>query len=357
MINRLQTLKERYEELNELIGLPEIVAKQDEWQKLVKEHSQLMPIVTAFDEYTKYSEDMEVCSQMMSGHDREMAELAEIEYYEIRDKKDEKELELKKLLLPVDPMDEKNVIIEIRAGAGGEEAGLFGTELMRMYKRLAERMNWSVEDINTNMTELGGVKEVSFLIKGQGAYSKIKYESGVHRVQRVPTTESQGRVHTSTVTVAVLPELEDTDIEINEKEFKIDTYRSSGAGGQHVNKTESAIRITHLVTGLVVECQDERSQMKNKDRAWKIMRAKLYEQAREKQEREYAEKRRIQVGTGERSERIRTYNYPQGRVTDHRINKTMYSLTEFLDGDMFEMLEALAVADQAEKLASGDYNN
>jgi peptide chain release factor 1 len=226
-----------------------------------------------------------------------------------------------------------------------------------MYKRLAERMNWSVEDINTNMTELGGVKEVSFLIKGQGAYSKIKYESGVHRVQRVPTTESQGRVHTSTVTVAVLPELEDTDIEINEKEFKIDTYRSSGAGGQHVNKTESAIRITHLVTGLVVECQDERSQMKNKDRAWKIMRAKLYEQAREKQEREYAEKRRIQVGTGERSERIRTYNYPQGRVTDHRINKTMYSLTEFLDGDMFEMLEALAVADQAEKLASGDYNN
>lgn len=352
MINRLQTMKERYEELGELIGLPEIVAKQDEWQKLVKEHSQLMPIVTAFEEYLKYSEDMEVCSEMMHGKDREMAELAEIEYYEIRDKKDAKELELKTLLLPVDPMDEKNVIIEIRAGAGGEEAGLFGTELMRMYKRFAERMNWSVEDININMTELGGVKEVSFLIKGQGAYSKIKYESGVHRVQRVPTTESQGRVHTSTITVAVLPELEDTDIEINEKEFKIDTFRSSGAGGQHVNKTESAIRITHLVTGLVVECQDERSQLKNKDRAWKVMRAKLYEQAREKQEKEYAETRRMQVGMGDRSERIRTYNYPQGRVTDHRINKTMYSLSEFLDGDMFEMIEALAVADQAEKLAS-----
>lgn len=352
MFERLNKMKERYDELCSLIGLPEVVAKQDEWRKLVKEHSQLMPIVNAYEEYLAYVSDMEMCSEMMHGQDKEMAELAEIEYYEIRDKKDNKELELKKLLLPVDPMDEKNVIIEIRAGAGGEEAGLFGTELMRMYKRFAERIGWKVEDINLNMTELGGVKEVSFLIQGKGAYSKIKYESGVHRVQRVPTTESQGRVHTSTITVAVLPELEETDVEINEKDFKTDTFRSSGAGGQHVNKTDSAIRLTHLPTGLVVECQDERSQIKNREKAWKVMIARLYDQAREQQEKEYAANRRMQVGTGERSERIRTYNYPQGRVTDHRIGKTMYSLGEFLDGDLFEMLEALAVADQAAKLAS-----
>jgi peptide chain release factor 1 len=223
-----------------------------------------------------------------------------------------------------------------------------------MYKRFAERLGWAYEDINLNMTELGGVKEVSFLIKGKGAYSKIKYESGVHRVQRVPETESQGRVHTSTITVAVLPEPEETDVEINDKDFKIDTYRASGAGGQHVNKTDSAIRITHLPTGLVVECQDERSQIKNKEKAWKVMLARLYDQAKTKQDKEYSENRRLQVGTGERSERIRTYNYPQGRVTDHRIGKTMYSLTDFLDGNIFEMLEALSLADQSAKLAGSE---
>lgn len=351
MFERLKIMKERYEELSDLIGRPEIVAKQDEWRKLVKEHAQLRPIVEAYEEYLLFLEEMNACKAMMSDPDKEMASLAEIEYFEQRDKKDAKEIELKKLLLPVDPMDEKNVIIEIRAGAGGEEAGLFGTELMRMYKRFAERLGWGVEDININMTELGGVKEVSFMLKGKGAYSKIKYESGVHRVQRVPETESQGRVHTSTITVAVLPEPEETDVEINEKDLKIDTYRSSGAGGQHVNKTDSAIRITHIPTGTVVECQDERSQGKNKEKAMKVLVARIYDQERKRLEKEYSENRRSQVGTGERSERIRTYNYSQARVTDHRIGKTMYSLTNFLDGDMFEMVEALALADQSAKLA------
>lgn len=354
MFERLNKMKERYQELNDLIGLPDVVSRQDEWRKLVKEHSQLTPIVEAYNEYLKFSEEMNSCKDMMKESDKEMASLAETEFFEVRDKRDAIEMELKRLLIPVDPMDEKNVIIEIRAGAGGEEAGLFGTELMRMYKRFAERLGWAYEDINLNMTELGGVKEVSFLIKGKGAYSKIKYESGVHRVQRVPETESQGRVHTSTITVAVLPEPEETDVEINDKDFKIDTYRASGAGGQHVNKTDSAIRITHLPTGLVVECQDERSQIKNKEKAWKVMLARLYDQAKTKQDKEYSENRRLQVGTGERSERIRTYNYPQGRVTDHRIGKTMYSLTDFLDGNIFEMLEALSLADQSAKLAGSE---
>lgn len=354
MFERLNKIKERYQELNDLIGLPDVVSRQDEWRKLVKEHSQLTPIVEAYNEYLKFSEEMDSCKDMMKEADKEMASLAETEFFEVRDKRDAIEMGLKRLLIPVDPMDEKNVIIEIRAGAGGEEAGLFGTELMRMYKRFAERLGWAYEDINLNMTELGGVKEVSFLIKGKGAYSKIKYESGVHRVQRVPETESQGRVHTSTITVAVLPEPEETDVEINDKDFKIDTYRASGAGGQHVNKTDSAIRITHLPTGLVVECQDERSQIKNKEKAWKVMLARLYDQAKTKQDKEYSENRRLQVGTGERSERIRTYNYPQGRVTDHRIGKTMYSLTDFLDGNIFEMLEALSLADQSAKLAGSE---
>ena len=350
MFEKLDFMRARFVELNELIGKPEIVAKQDEWQKLVKEHSQLGPIVEAYEQYLAYQEQMADCKEMMKADDKEMAEMAEVEYYDLRDKKDKLEGEIKIMLLPKDPMDEKNVIIEIRGGAGGEEAALFAYELMRMYHFFADRLRWKVEDINVNQTELGGVKEAVFMINGKGAYSKMKYESGVHRVQRVPETESQGRVHTSTVTVAVLPEAEEVAVEYNEKDFKIDTYRSGGAGGQHVNKTESAVRITHLPTGIVVECQDERSQIKNREKAWKVMNSRLYDHFRTLKDKEYAENRKTQVGTGDRSERIRTYNFPQGRVSDHRIGFTLYSLTEFMNGDMFQMVEALALADQTAKL-------
>ncbi len=350
MFEKLDFMRARFAELNELIGKPEIVAKQEEWQKLVKEHSQLGPIVEAYEQYLTYQEQMADCKEMMKADDKEMAEMAEIEYYDLRDKKDKLEGEIKIMLLPKDPMDEKNVIIEIRGGAGGEEAALFAYELMRMYHFFADRLRWKVEDINVNQTELGGVKEAVFMINGKGAYSKMKYESGVHRVQRVPETESQGRVHTSTVTVAVLPEAEEVAVEYNEKDFKIDTYRSGGAGGQHVNKTESAVRITHLPTGIVVECQDERSQIKNREKAWKVMNSRLYDHFRTLKDKEYAENRKTQVGTGDRSERIRTYNFPQGRVTDHRIGFTIYSLNEFMNGDMFQMVEALALADQTAKL-------
>ena len=257
---------------------------------------------------------------------------------------------LKILLLPKDPNDDKNVVLEIRAGAGGDEAGLFGAELLRMYLKYAERNRWKTEEIDSNVTELGGVKEVSYLISGKGAYSRLKYESGVHRVQRVPETESQGRVHTSTVTVAVLPEAEDVEIEINENDLKIDTYRSSGAGGQHVNKTESAIRITHLPTGIVVSCQDERSQIKNREKAMKVLKAKLYDHFASQAESAYAANRKSLVGTGDRSERIRTYNFPQGRVSDHRINLTLYSLENFMEGDLDEMVDALSLADKNQKL-------
>ena len=350
MFEKLDFMRARFTELNELIGKPEIVAKQEEWQKLVKEHSQLGPIVEAYEQYLAYQDQMADCKEMMKADDKEMAEMAEIEYYDLRDKKDQLEGEIKIMLLPKDPMDEKNVIIEIRGGAGGEEAALFAYELMRMYHFFADRLRWKVEDINVNQTELGGVKEAVFMINGKGAYSKMKYESGVHRVQRVPETESQGRVHTSTVTVAVLPEAEEVAVEYNEKDFKIDTYRSGGAGGQHVNKTESAVRITHLPTGIVVECQDERSQIKNREKAWKVMNSRLYDHFRTLKDKEYAENRKTQVGTGDRSERIRTYNFPQGRVTDHRIGYTLYSLDEFMNGDMFQMVEALALADQTAKL-------
>ncbi|MBO7156777.1 MAG: peptide chain release factor 1 [Clostridia bacterium] len=350
MFEKLDLMRQRFAELNELIAKPEIVARQEEWQKLVKEHSTLAPIVEAYERYLSFAEEMASCKEMMKSDDKEMAEMAEVEYYELRDKRDELEGEIKIMLLPKDPMDEKNVIIEIRGGAGGEEASLFAYQLMRMYHCFADRLRWKVEDINVNMTELGGVKEAVFMINGKGAYSKMKYESGVHRVQRVPETESQGRVHTSTVTVAVLPEAEEVAIEFNEKEFKIDTYRSGGAGGQHVNKTESAVRITHLPTGIVVECQDERSQIKNREKAWKVMNSRLYDHFRSMKDKEYAENRKTQVGTGDRSERIRTYNFPQGRVTDHRIGFTLYSINEFMNGDMFQMVEALALADQTAKL-------
>lgn len=351
MFERLAAMKERFAELNDLIGRPDIVARQDEWKKLVKEHAALQPITEAYERYLKLKEDMEECEAMMHDGDKEMAAMAEKEYYELRDKENAVIEEIKILLLPKDPMDDKNVIIEIRAGAGGDEAALFGTELFRMYHRFAERMRWKVEDMDVNETELGGLKECTFMIKGQGAYSKMKYESGVHRVQRVPETESQGRVHTSTITVAVLPEAEEVDFEINEKDLKVDTYRSGGAGGQHINKTDSAVRMTHLPTGIVVSCQDERSQIKNREKAMRVLKSRLYDFYQSQKDAEYAANRRTQVGTGDRSERIRTYNYPQGRVTDHRIGMTVYTLPQFLDGDMFSMIEALALADQNAKLS------
>ena len=351
MLLKLKNLKDRFDRLTEEISRPEVLAKQDEWKKLVKERSSLEPIAEKYEEYTAAEEDLSKAEKLLDlEHDHELQEMARAEIAELKERISCLTEELKILLLPKDPNDEKNVIVEIRAGAGGEEAGLFGAEVQRMYYRYAERQRWKVEEIDMNVTELGGIKEVTFLIVGKGAYSKLKYESGVHRVQRVPETESQGRVHTSTITVAVLPEVEDVEIEIDEKDLKIDTYRSSGAGGQHVNKTESAIRITHLPTGLVVACQDERSQIKNREKALKTLKSKLYDLYRSQQDKEYAETRKTQIGTGDRSERIRTYNFPQGRVTDHRIGLTLYSLDSFMDGDLDEMIEALRIADQTAKL-------
>lgn len=353
MFERLEQMRLHFYQLNEDVANPEIVARQEEWRKLVKEHSYLSPIIDAYERYLKHEEDMARCKDIMGdGSDKEMAELAEMEYYELRDAKDKLVDELKIMLLPVDPMDEKNVILEIRGGAGGEEASLFGSVLMRMYHRFAERLRWKVEDIDIKETELGGIKEATFMISGNGAYSKLKYESGVHRVQRVPETESQGRVHTSTVTVAVLPEVEDVDVDLQEKDIKVDTFRSGGAGGQHINKTDSAVRMTHVPTGIVVECQDERSQIKNREKALRVLKSRLYDHFASIKEKEYAENRKMQVGTGDRSERIRTYNYPQGRVSDHRIGMTIYSLDAFLDGDIFSMVEALALADKNEKLGN-----
>ena len=351
MFEKLEAILKRFEELTTLVSDPEVVKRREEWQNLVKERASLEEVAEKYTEYMKNEQEAAECKEMMSGND-EMAELAKAEYDELKEKREKLIEELKMLLIPKDPMDDKNVIIEIRGGAGGEEASLFAGDLRRMYHRFAERLRWKVEEINLNETELGGVKEAVFMLNGKGAYSKMKYESGVHRVQRVPETESQGRVHTSTCTVAVLPEAEEVVIDYNEKDFKIDTYRSGGAGGQHVNKTESAVRITHLPTGIVVECQDERSQIKNREKAWKVMNSRLYDHFRSEKDKEYAENRKTQVGTGDRSERIRTYNFPQGRVTDHRIGLTLYNLNEFMDGDMFEMVEALQLYDRNMKLGN-----
>ena len=351
MFEKLEAILKRFEELTTLVSDPEVVKRREEWQNLVKERASLEEVAEKYTEYIKNEQEAAECKEMMSGND-EMAELAKAEYDELKEKREKLIDELKILLIPKDPMDDKNVIIEIRGGAGGEEASLFAGDLRRMYHRFAERLRWKVEEINLNETELGGVKEAVFMLNGKGAYSKMKYESGVHRVQRVPETESQGRVHTSTCTVAVLPEAEEVVIDYNEKDFKIDTYRSGGAGGQHVNKTESAVRITHLPTGIVVECQDERSQIKNREKAWKVMNSRLYDRFRSEKDKEYAENRKTQVGTGDRSERIRTYNFPQGRVTDHRIGLTLYNLNEFMDGDMFEMVEALQLYDRNMKLGN-----
>lgn len=354
MFEKLKLMKERFAYLTDEISKPEVIADRELWQKLVKEHSDLETVIEKYDEYLAAEKSFEEAKELLSSGDDELKELAKAEFEEYKEKTERLTGELKILLLPKDPNDGKNVVIEVRAGAGGEEAGLFGAELVRMYKRYAERHRWGVEDVTTNVTDLGGVKEVSFLVKGNGAYSKLKFESGVHRVQRVPETESQGRVHTSTATVAVLPEAEDVEVQIDEKDLKIDRFRSGGAGGQHVNKTESAIRITHLPTGIVVVCEDERSQIKNYEKAMKILKTRLYDHFQTMATKAITDKRSAQIGTGDRSERIRTYNFPQGRVSDHRIGLTLYSLGTFMDGDLDEMIEALQIANQNAQLTSID---
>jgi len=351
MTDKLDKIVTRYEHLTEEISKPEVIADNNVWKKLVKEHSSLTPIVECYTQYKKTQSELEANMELANVEsDKEMLALLHEDINTQKARSEELLEELKVLLLPKDPNDDKNVIIEIRAGAGGEEAALFANEIRRMYYMFAEKNRWKIEEIDIEENELGGLKEGSFMVVGEGAYSKFKFESGVHRVQRVPDTESQGRIHTSTITVAVLPEAPDVDIEISEKDLKIDTYRSSGAGGQHVNKTESAIRITHLPTGIVVNCQDERSQIKNREKAMNILKSKLYDHFQTQADAEYAAARKSQVGTGDRSERIRTYNFPQGRVTDHRIGLTLYSIDNFMNGDIGEMVEALRLADQAAKL-------
>ena len=352
MFEKLKQVEEKYEEINQKLMDPNVVTDNTQYTALMKEYKQLTPIVEKYREYAAEQAAFEEAKELLDagGLEKDFKEIVEEQYEESKGKIEKIAGELKILLLPQDPNDEKNVIIEIRGGAGGEEAALFAGSLFRMYSMYAESKGWKTEILNENPTELGGFKEISFSINGEGAYSKLKFESGVHRVQRVPETEAAGRIHTSTVTVAVLPEVEDVEVEINPSDLQIDTFRSSGAGGQHINKTESAIRITHLPTGMVVECQDERSQFKNKDKAMKILRSRLYEQKQREQNEQIASQRKLQVGTGDRSERIRTYNYPQGRVTDHRIGLTLYKLEQILNGACDEIFDALITFDQAEKL-------
>lgn len=351
MLEKLAFIEEKYDELSRKLSDPNIIADNITFQKLCKEQSSIEDVVTKYREYKQIEKSIKDDKEMLEDDlDREMKELVEEELKQLQEKKEKILEELKVLLLPKDPNDEKNVFVEIRGGAGGEEAALFAGTLFRMYTRYAERHNWKVEVMSANETGLGGFKEVVFMIKGQGAYSRLKFESGVHRVQRVPETEASGRIHTSTVTVAVLPEVEDVEVEINPNDLRIDVYRASGHGGQCVNTTDSAVRITHIPTGLVVTCQDEKSQLKNKEKALKVLKARLYDLENEKQKSQIAEERKSQVGTGDRSERIRTYNFPQGRVTDHRIGLTLYKIEDFMDGDLDEMIDAIVTADQAEKL-------
>ncbi len=352
MLEQLQGIANRYEEVSNLLTDPAVIGDNTRYRDLMKEYKNLTPIVEKHKEYAAARAALEEAKELLDegGLDKELREMAEEQLRESKDKAEQCQRELTILLLPKDPNDDRNVIVEIRAGAGGEEAALFAAVLTRMYTMYAERRGWKTEVMNLSETELGGVKEISFSIDGEGAYSRLKFESGVHRVQRVPETETQGRIHTSTVTVAVLPEAEEVEFELDPKDLKIDTFRSSGAGGQHINKTSSAIRITHLPTGTVVECQDERSQFKNKDKALRVLRSRLYEEKLREQTDRIASERKLQVGTGDRSERIRTYNYPQGRVSDHRIGLTLYKLDGFLSGDMDEMLDAILTYDQAEKL-------
>lgn len=334
MFEKLEAVEKRYEELTKIISDPEVIANQTEWQKAMKEHASMEEIVLKFREYKKIKQSMEEAEELMQ--DPDMKELAEEEYYASKEKLPKLEEELKVLLIPKDPDDDKNIICEIRAGAGGEEAALFAGTLFRMYTMYAEKKHWKLEILNENETGLGGYKEISFMITGKGVYSRLKFESGVHRVQRVPDTESSGRIHTSTATVAVLPVVEDVEIEINPADIKMEVFRSSGAGGQHINKTSSAVRLIHEPTGIVVECQTERSQFQNRDNAMKMLRTKLYEIEKQKQDSEIANSRKSQVGSGDRSEKIRTYNYPQGRITDHRIGMSVYQMENFLNGDIDE---------------------
>ena len=353
MIEKLKAIKEKFDALTADIANPDIIADIKLWQAKVKEHANLQPLIEEYDLYVKMSKDMADAGEMLEIEtDADMREMLKQEQLELKSKLQESEKQLKLLLLPKDENDTKNVILEIRGGAGGEESSLFAHSLLRMYQMYCDSHKFKMEILNLEETELGGVKEVQAMIKGKNAYAKFKFESGVHRVQRVPETESQGRVHTSTATVAILPEMEDAEVEINEKDVRIDLFRSSGAGGQKVNKTESAIRLTHFPTGIVVSCQDERSQTQNKEKAFAMLRSKLYDLYQQQKEAEYSQNRKSQVGTGDRSERIRTYNFPQGRVTDHRIGLSLYSIDSFMNGNIDEMLEALILADQQAKLAS-----
>ena len=354
MFNKLLSVEERFEEVNDKICQPDVVADMDTYKKLMRELKQLTPVVEKFREYKAVQAAFEEAKMLLDegGLERDFKEMVEAEYVSSKEQLEVINEELKVLLLPRDPNDDRSVIVEIRAGAGGEESALFANSLLRMYSMYAESKGWKTEMLSSNETGLGGFREVSFMIDGDGAYSRLKFESGVHRVQRVPETESSGRIHTSTVTVAVLPEAEEVDVEINPADLQIDTYRAGGAGGQHVNKTESAIRITHIPTGTIVECQDERSQHKNKEKAMKVLRSRILEAEMQKQTEQIAGERKLQVGTGDRSERIRTYNYPQGRVSDHRIGLTLYRIESILNGDIDEIVDALITADTAEKLQS-----
>lgn len=350
MFDKLDFITEKYDELARKVSDPEIINNQPVWQKHIKEMGEMEPIVKKYTEYKKAKTELADAKELLETGDEEMRELAKMEIGELEEKIETAEEELKVLLLPKDPNDEKNVILEIRAGTGGDEAALFGADLLRMYTRYAERNRWKTELMDMNETGIGGVKEAVMLIKGKGAYSRLKFESGAHRVQRVPETESSGRVHTSAATVAVLPEVDDVEIDLDPNDVRVDVYRASGNGGQCVNTTDSAVRLTHEPTGLVVTCQDEKSQIKNKEKAFKVLKSRLYDLEMQKQQDEIAGQRKSQVGSGDRSERIRTYNFPQGRVSDHRIGLTLYKLESFLDGDIDEIVDGLITDDQAKKM-------
>ena len=352
MFQKLEAVEKRYEELTKLISDPDVISRQAEWQKYMKEHSEIVEVVEKYREYKKVKEAMDEAREMLS--DKDLKELAEMQLEESKEKLPKIEEELKMLLIPKDKDDERNIICEIRGGAGGEEAALFAGTLFRMYSMYAERKHWKLDILNENETGLGGYKEISFMITGKGVYSRLKFESGVHRVQRVPETESSGRIHTSTATVAVLPVVEDVEIDINPADIRMEVFRASGAGGQHVNKTSSAVRLIHEPTGIVAECQTERSQVQNREYAMRLLRSRIYEMEKEKQDAELANERKSQVGSGDRSEKIRTYNYPQGRITDHRIGLSIYQMEDFLNGNLDEMIDSLIAADRAEKLKGGE---